>query len=243
MVVYKTTNIINGKIYIGQDSNNNLNYIGSGTIFLKAVKKYGKINFRKEILCHCENQEELDACETFWINNFNSIDKTLGYNILKNGRSPLGYKHTPEAKLKMSIANKGILKSEEHKIKLRIVKTGKSNGKHSDETKTKIGIGHTGKIVSLETRAKLSLINTGINHPKFGTHHSDEAKLKIGLGRKGKKNSTEAINKMIKKLGKKVEINSICFNSIKEASISLGISGSVLHRRLNDTNNITHKYL
>ena len=50
MVIYKTTNLINGKIYIGQDSKNNPKYLGSGVIFLKAIKKYGKENFVKETL-------------------------------------------------------------------------------------------------------------------------------------------------------------------------------------------------
>ena len=41
MIIYKTTNLVNGKIYIGQDSNNNPNYYGSGTLLHKAIKKYG----------------------------------------------------------------------------------------------------------------------------------------------------------------------------------------------------------
>jgi len=38
MVIYKTTNLINGKQYIGSDSNNNPNYLGSGTFLIKAIK-------------------------------------------------------------------------------------------------------------------------------------------------------------------------------------------------------------
>ena len=41
MIVYKTTNLINGKIYIGKDMKNNPNYLGSGTILRRAIKKYG----------------------------------------------------------------------------------------------------------------------------------------------------------------------------------------------------------
>ena len=45
--IYKTTNLINGKIYIGQHTTDNINdrYLGSGVYFLRAVKKYGKKNF------------------------------------------------------------------------------------------------------------------------------------------------------------------------------------------------------
>ena len=49
MIVYLITNLINGKRYIGMDSKNNPQYLGSGTLILKAIKKYGKENFKKEI--------------------------------------------------------------------------------------------------------------------------------------------------------------------------------------------------
>ena len=41
MIIYKTTNLINGKFYIGKDSKNDPNYLGSGKILKKAFKKYG----------------------------------------------------------------------------------------------------------------------------------------------------------------------------------------------------------
>ena len=50
MIIYKTTNLINKKIYIGQDTKNNPNYLGSGKYFKYALKKYGKENFSKEII-------------------------------------------------------------------------------------------------------------------------------------------------------------------------------------------------
>jgi hypothetical protein len=54
-----TTNLVNGKRYIGRDSNNKPHYYGSGTAIKKALKKYGKHNFKKEILEHCDNTEKL----------------------------------------------------------------------------------------------------------------------------------------------------------------------------------------
>ena len=46
MIIYKTTNLVNGKIYIGKDSKNNPNYLGSGNLLKKALIKYGKENFK-----------------------------------------------------------------------------------------------------------------------------------------------------------------------------------------------------
>ncbi len=62
-IIYKTVNKINGKFYIGQDSFNNPNYLGSGKIFLKALKKYGKESFEKEIIDTAETDLELDEKE------------------------------------------------------------------------------------------------------------------------------------------------------------------------------------
>ena len=49
-VIYKVTNNVNGKIYIGKNATNNPHYFGSGIILRNAIKKYNKKNFKKEIL-------------------------------------------------------------------------------------------------------------------------------------------------------------------------------------------------
>jgi uncharacterized protein (UPF0297 family) len=81
MIIYKTTNTINNKIYIGQDKNNDPTYLGSGNLIKKAIKKYGKEKFIKEILYICNTIEELNEKERFYINEYNSINKEIGYNI------------------------------------------------------------------------------------------------------------------------------------------------------------------
>ena len=59
--LYKITNNINGKYYIGRHSTDNLedNYFGSGVGIRNAINKYGINNFSKEILQFCETTEEL----------------------------------------------------------------------------------------------------------------------------------------------------------------------------------------
>jgi group I intron endonuclease len=107
MVIYKTTNLINNKVYIGQDINNNNSYIGSGTILKNAIKKYGKKNFKKEILENCLTKKELDLREQYWINYYNSTNKKIGYNISNGGGGCVGCKHSVESKEKMSISSSG----------------------------------------------------------------------------------------------------------------------------------------
>ena len=80
MIIYKTTNLINGKIYIGQDINNNPKYFGSGKIIINSIKKYGKINFKKEILEKCCNEKELDEKEIKWIKELKSTNRKIGHN-------------------------------------------------------------------------------------------------------------------------------------------------------------------
>ena len=85
MVIYKTINKINGKIYIGQDKNNNPDYLGSGKILQQAIEKHGKENFEKEILEECNSKSHMDDAEIHWISYYNSTDRKIGYNIAIGG--------------------------------------------------------------------------------------------------------------------------------------------------------------
>ena len=86
MIVYKTTNLINGKIYIGQDRNNNPSYFGSGKKLKRAITKYVKDSFVKETLETCTSEEELNDREVYWISTFNSQSRKTGYNISAGGK-------------------------------------------------------------------------------------------------------------------------------------------------------------
>jgi len=85
MVIYKTTNTINGMFYVGKDSLNNPNYLGSGIKLERAVKKYGRENFRKDILEECNSPEHLNEREVFWIAFFQSSNPRIGYNLTAGG--------------------------------------------------------------------------------------------------------------------------------------------------------------
>lgn len=87
-VIYKITCLVNNKIYVGKRLTKYLknfeDYYGSGTIIKKAVAKYGKANFKKEILCECYSFIELNEKERYYINIYNSI-RPNGYNIAIGG--------------------------------------------------------------------------------------------------------------------------------------------------------------
>lgn len=108
MIVYKTTNIVNGKIYVGKDVKNNPDYIGSGLILKNATDKYGRKNFIKEVLEVCIAREELNEREKFWIKNLNSTDRNVGYNISPGGYGGNIYINLPDEiknKIKSAVSN------------------------------------------------------------------------------------------------------------------------------------------
>lgn len=95
MFIYKTTNLVNGKIYIGQHKNDDPNYLGSGTILKSAFDKYGRENFKREILFKTDCREELNNKEAHYIKIFNSTDKRVGYNIMLGCEVPAKYRNQP----------------------------------------------------------------------------------------------------------------------------------------------------
>lgn len=85
MVIYETINLVNGKRYIGKDKYNDPKYLGSGTLLKKAIKKYGRDNFKKIILEYCESEEQLNEREQYWIAIFNAQKSSKYYNIIHGG--------------------------------------------------------------------------------------------------------------------------------------------------------------
>jgi len=95
--VYVTTNIINNKQYVGSHCTDNIDdsYIGSGRLFLKAVRKYGKENFRRKILEECSTDLLAREKEGFFIDQIGTLDPS-GYNLSpKGGIGFKGATHSP----------------------------------------------------------------------------------------------------------------------------------------------------
>lgn len=180
MVIYKVTNLINDKIYVGQNKKNNPNYYRSGKLIKRAVKKYGKDNFKKEILCECNSLSELNEKEIFWISELNSMNNEIGYNLEAGGsdrflnkkRTKGDYTFTEEHKKNISKGMKGLPKNKKHKeniSKNHHNVSGENNpmyGKnHTDEIKQFMSDLNTGKIPTKEQRQKMSIKSTGEQNP------------------------------------------------------------------------------
>ena len=120
--VYEITNLINGKKYIGKRSCKSTieedRYMGSGILISKAIKKYGKENFRKDILEICDSEELAFEREKCWIKHYNAVESRQFYNIKDGGEgntredalrnlAKLTPEQIKERSRKLSIANKG----------------------------------------------------------------------------------------------------------------------------------------
>lgn len=84
--IYKTINLINNKMYIGQHYGEiDDNYFGSGSLIKAAINKYGRKNFKKEILEICTDYDTLNEAEKKWINFYNAVQDDNFYNIASGG--------------------------------------------------------------------------------------------------------------------------------------------------------------
>jgi len=121
MQIYKITNKINNKIYIGKDTTNNPDYFGSGCLIVKSIEKNGVENFTKEIIEICDSNETLCDREKYWIEFFNSNNLEIGYNISGGGDGGDTFTNNPNIdniKKKISNTMKGRTFSEEHRNNL-----------------------------------------------------------------------------------------------------------------------------
>lgn len=167
MIIYKATCLVNSKCYVGQTNKSlekRINEHKSSNLlyaFHKALKKYGFENFKWEILCVCENRNELNEMEKLMIKEHHSHISENGYNLATGGNAAEGYKHTEEQKEKKRKVMKTLWQTPEFRQKQSDNHKG-FTGKHfTDESKKRIGDGHRGKKynIDLELRRKIMLNN------------------------------------------------------------------------------------
>jgi len=172
--IYKTTNLVNGKYYIGMHTTDNLNdgYIGSGKRLWYSINKYGKENFKCEILEMLPDRSSLKERERELVNEdllkdpmcINLKVGGIGGNLGRDGEY-LGGDKFKGAHLYWKIPeNKERLKKLVSENNKKLYKEGKLfyfkcdwvGRRHKEETKIKIGISN-------------SLKQQGENNSQFGT--------------------------------------------------------------------------
>lgn len=177
-VIYKITNLVNGKVYIGQTTGSPKRRLNrhvsdararrSNSPLQNAIMKYGVENFTFDVVICAFDRESTNLLEKFFIKEHKSNTKEFGYNLTDGGEGMDGYRHTEEAKRKLSLVGK--------------------DRQHSEKSKQKISLGNKGKVISEETKQKQRLT-------MVGRRATEKTKQKMSLVRKGRKISDETKQK------------------------------------------------
>lgn len=145
--VYKITNLVNNKIYIGVHKTSNLedNYMGSGLLIRKAIEKYGIENFKKEYISIFDNAEDMFNMESALVNE-DFLERDDVYNLKQGGEGGWDcVNRDKERNKKISERMKhqykcGFLSPFTKLHKLGLINYNTFKGKtHTEETKKRIG--------------------------------------------------------------------------------------------------------
>lgn len=224
--IYKYTNLINGKIYIGQTCRSIKKRAGKDGIhyqgcahFYRAIQKYGWNNFICEIIIDQLSQDEANYWEEYYITSLKSYDYNYGYNIAFGGLN----KTMPDSSR--------LLISQKAKVRYLDPTQNPMYGKKHNET----------------TKNIMSEKKLGDKNPFYGKHHSIESKIKISQNNKGKTNNKKIwtyeerqeaslkFKEIAKSWSRKVHCieDNLIFNTVTEAaqyySISKGTLSGHLH--------------
>lgn len=186
--IYKTTNLLNGMFYIGkhQTEDPNDSYYGSGLYLQRAIKKYGKENFKKDVLFVFDNEVQMNAKEREIVNE-DLVNDPMCYNMMIGGEggdtwSRVGRKHSDETKKKISEKVQKYLKeSGEEGFKIR-----SNAAKHAWETLRK-DPKHLEEVLKIRSENAKKVFakrreNGVVCHKGYSL--SDEARKHISEGRK-----------------------------------------------------------
>lgn len=193
--IYKITNTVNGKFYIGCHITTDLydSYMGSGLLLGKAIAKYGLDKFVKDTLHVFDNPAEMYAKETEIVNETFIADPNT-YNLRLGGLGGWGYIHQSIAsgdgemreKYLSGCSRGGIIGGPKSKGRIHPPRTEENQKLLRDNHWTK------NPEIAANVSKSISLANTGKKNGFFGKHHNAESLAKISGPRPnslGEKNS------------------------------------------------------
>lgn len=208
MIIYLTTNLITGEQYIGKDKNNNPKYLGSGADLKKAIKHYGKSNFKKEILDYCSTIDNLIEKEIYWLHYYDAANNSNFYNKTNKAFGNSGM--SDENKSNISNGLKQRIWNPEWGILSGKARTGIKHKTHVKGTKH----GNYDKPKSIEHKKNMFIARKGIQF-------TEEWKQAI---KNNRQKCIDVKSKPIIQLDKNNNILNT-FNSITEARNITGIKG------------------
>lgn len=174
--IYKTTNTSNNKIYIGVHKTDNPNdeYLGSGKWIKRAIKKYGKDKFIKEILYEYDNKKDAYLKESQIVTS-EFIEDVNNYNLNVGGKGGFGH-----------INNNGLNGNSKSQLSQKLLRENDPEWVQNKSRNCSIVI--------------KSQFESGVRSKKdfhcdwTGKNHKEESKKKISLSHKGKHKGTNNSN-------------------------------------------------
>jgi len=166
--VYKVTNQLNGRYYVGIHATQDLNdsYLGSGTAITRAIKKYGRENFRKETLHIFDNEQSMVDKEIEIVTeDFIRLEET--YNLRVGGIYWAGEAHTDERKKKISAAN--VKAWAEGRMDHIVPRIRKAMQKRAAEGKQNTFLGRKHSDASLAKMSEAASLRVGDQNASFGS--------------------------------------------------------------------------
>jgi group I intron endonuclease len=215
--IYITTNLITNEKYIGKHYGElDDNYLGSGKILQRAVTKYGKENFKRDILYISKDEKENCQKEREFIKAYNAVEDRNFYNIAEGGDGGDIFHQLPL--------------EQQEALRKQFSKKNSGSGNpmygkhHSEETKEKLRQIDKSYTQTDEYRKNMSIAKFGEKNGMYGKHHTEESKKKMSDAKKGKKLGKENGNaKGISAYqDKEMTILVKHFDTIQEALIWIG---------------------
>ena len=188
-IIYKITNTLNGKIYIGKHQTERLDdsYFGSGKVLKQAIEKYGKENFIFHLEYELHNQSELELLEKMIVND-DFLKREDVYNIRVGGKGGFesglwkGVRRSLENRINISNGLKGHIVKESTRIKLRNFHLG-SKHSQSQIDKQRNSLKKTLSVKGIWNKGKKCPYLSGVKNPfsiRFkGTHYYNNGSIEI----------------------------------------------------------------